>query len=155
MRLGVLNDLGLPLHVVLRQAHAAKACLHRLESALVTPSCLSTFQIRTPPHHGIQSTGVESLWSTFKYEYYYRHVFAMETAVLAMVDAWMRRYDARCWHSRIGQVSRIRVELASAAAAATSAAQPHPLFLGDLTPLKFHCPHLTNVQSSPHDTISR
>lgn len=54
----------------------------------------------------------------------------METAVVAMVDAWVRRYDARCRHSRIGQVSRIRFDLASAAAAASSAAQPHPLFLG-------------------------
>jgi putative transposase len=32
------------------------------------------------------NSGAESLWSTFKHEYYYRHVFATKAEVVAAVD---------------------------------------------------------------------
>ena len=35
------------------------------------------------------NSGAESLWSTFKHEYYYRQVFATESELVAVVDKWM------------------------------------------------------------------
>src|ERR1700733_10522950 len=35
------------------------------------------------------NSGAESLWSTFKHEYYYRHVFATKSELVAAVDKWM------------------------------------------------------------------
>jgi transposase InsO family protein len=32
------------------------------------------------------NSGAESLWSTFKHEYYYRHVFATKTELVSAVD---------------------------------------------------------------------
>jgi putative transposase len=39
------------------------------------------------------NTGAESLWSTFKHEYYYRHVFATKAERVAVVDKWMYFYN--------------------------------------------------------------
>ena len=39
------------------------------------------------------NAGVESLWSTFKHEYYYRHTFTTKTELIAAVDAWIHRYN--------------------------------------------------------------
>ena len=39
------------------------------------------------------NSGVESLWSTFKHEYYYRHVFATKSEIVAAVDKWMHYYN--------------------------------------------------------------
>jgi hypothetical protein len=33
--------------------------------------------------------GAESLWSTFKHEYYYRQALAMRSELVAAVDKWM------------------------------------------------------------------
>ena len=35
------------------------------------------------------NSGVESLWSTVKQEFYYRHTFAPKTELIAAVDKWM------------------------------------------------------------------
>jgi hypothetical protein len=35
------------------------------------------------------NSGTESLWSTFKHEYYYRHTSATKTDLVAAVDKWM------------------------------------------------------------------
>ena len=66
------------------------------------------------------NAGAESLWSTFKHEYYYRHVFATKVELVAAVETWVRRYNARRRHSSIGQVSPIRFELASSTAASAA-----------------------------------
>jgi len=41
--------------------------------------------VRAVPLNG----GAESLWSTFKHEYYYRHVFTTKSEFVAAVDKWM------------------------------------------------------------------
>ena len=51
------------------------------------------------------NAGAESLWSTFKHEYYYRHTFAYRTELVAAVDNWMNFYNTRRRHSTIGMLS--------------------------------------------------
>ncbi|MGY4646633.1 integrase core domain-containing protein [Mycobacterium sp. URHB0021] len=56
------------------------------------------------------NSGAESLWSTFKHEYYYRHTFLAKVEVVAAVDKWMHFYNARRRHSAIGMLSPIAYE---------------------------------------------
>lgn len=56
------------------------------------------------------NAGAESLWSTFKHEYYYRNVFATFTELVAGVDNWMNFYNHRRRHSAIGMRSPIDYE---------------------------------------------
>lgn len=56
------------------------------------------------------SGGAESLWSTFKQEYYYRHVFATMPELVAAVDKWMHFYNNQRRHSVIGMLSPITYE---------------------------------------------
>jgi putative transposase len=56
------------------------------------------------------NSGAESLWSTFKHEYYYRHVFATESELVAAVDKWMHFYNNQRRHSVIGMLSPIAYE---------------------------------------------
>lgn len=56
------------------------------------------------------NAGAESLWSTFKHECYYRHVFATKAELIAAVDNWMNFYNNRRRHSAIGMVSPIDYE---------------------------------------------
>ena len=51
------------------------------------------------------NAGAESLWSTFKHEYYSRHTFAHITELVAAVDNWMHFYNTRRRHSTIGMLS--------------------------------------------------
>ncbi|WP_161965489.1 IS3 family transposase [Rhodococcus sp. P1Y] len=51
------------------------------------------------------NAGAESLWSTFKHEYYYRHTFAYRTELVAAVDNWMNFYNTRRRHSTTGMLS--------------------------------------------------
>jgi len=53
------------------------------------------------------SAGAESLWSTFKHEYYYRHVFATKAELIAAVDNWMKFHNLERRHSAIGMRSPI------------------------------------------------
>jgi transposase InsO family protein len=50
------------------------------------------------------NSGAESLWSTFKHEYYYRHVFATKSVLVAAVDKWMHFYNNQPsfgdWHAQ-------------------------------------------------------
>ncbi|WP_433653864.1 integrase core domain-containing protein [Nocardia sp. CA-128927] len=62
----------------------------------------------------------ESLWSTFKHEYYYRHTFATKAELVAAVDKWMNFYNSRRRHSTIGMLSPDNYE--RSLLAATSAA---------------------------------
>ena len=56
------------------------------------------------------NSGAESLWSTFKHEYYYRHTFATKTELVAAVDKWMHFYNTQRRHSVIGMLSPIAYE---------------------------------------------
>ncbi len=66
------------------------------------------------------NAGAESLWSTFKHEYYYRHSFATKVELVAAVDNWMRFYNHRRRHSSIGMRSPIDYELSLKTAAQAS-----------------------------------
>jgi hypothetical protein len=52
----------------------------------------------------------ESLWSTFKREYYYRHAFRTKTELVAAVDNWIQFYSNRSRHSAIGILAPITYE---------------------------------------------
>jgi putative transposase len=56
------------------------------------------------------NSGAESLWSTFKHEFYYRHTFANKTELIAAVDKWMNRYNSQRRHSAIGMQTPIAYE---------------------------------------------
>jgi putative transposase len=56
------------------------------------------------------NAGAESLWSTFKHECYYRHVYATKLELIAAVDNWMHFYNNRRRHSSIGMLSPIDYE---------------------------------------------
>jgi putative transposase len=56
------------------------------------------------------NSGAESLWSTFKHEYYYRHTFATKAELVAAVDKWMHFYNTQRRHSVIGMLSPIAYE---------------------------------------------
>jgi len=51
------------------------------------------------------NAGAESLWSTFKHEYYYRHIFVHAAELVAAVDYWMNFYNTRRRHSTIAMLS--------------------------------------------------
>ena len=62
------------------------------------------------------NAGAESLWSTFKHEYYYRHTFTTKAELINAVDTWVHRYNTVRRHSAIGQLSPVQYEVASTAA---------------------------------------
>ncbi|WP_281182995.1 IS3 family transposase [Nocardia miyunensis] len=63
----------------------------------------------------------ESLWSTFKHEFYYRHTFTTKTELVAAVDKWIIRYNTTRRHSAIGGISPIHYEQSLMATAANAA----------------------------------
>ena len=65
----------------------------------------------------VDNSGAESLWSTFKHEYYYPHVFATKSELVAAVDKWMHFYNIQRRHSVIGMLSPIAYEHSLNAAA--------------------------------------
>lgn len=56
------------------------------------------------------NAGAESLWSTFKHEFYYRHAYATKVELIAAVDNWMHFYNNQRRHSAIGMLSPIDYE---------------------------------------------
>ena len=56
------------------------------------------------------NSGAESLWSTFKHEYYYRHTFTSKAELVAAVDKWMHFYNTQRRHSAIGMLSPVAYE---------------------------------------------
>ena len=63
------------------------------------------------------NSGAESLRSTFKHEYYYRHTFTSKAELVATVDKWMHFYNNQRRHSVIGMLSPVAYEQSLAAAA--------------------------------------
>ncbi|WP_164479224.1 IS3 family transposase [Nakamurella antarctica] len=57
------------------------------------------------------NAGAESLWSTFKHEYYYRHTFITKAELTAAVTDWVRFYNHQRRHSAIGYLSPINYEI--------------------------------------------
>lgn len=53
------------------------------------------------------NAGTESLWSTFKHEYYYRNAFRTKPELIAAIDNWVQFYNHRRRHSAIGMRSPI------------------------------------------------
>ncbi len=74
---------------------------------LMTQACARYGLRRSMGETGIcwDNAGAESLWSTFKHEYYYRHTFVYNVELVAAVDNWMYFYNTRRRHSVIGMLS--------------------------------------------------
>jgi transposase InsO family protein len=99
---------SLPQHVIF---HADRGC--QFTSRQLAEACA---QLGLPRSMG--STGVcwdnaqqESFWSTFKNEYYFRHVFTsleqLRRATYVWIDSW---YNARRRHSAIGYIPPLEYE---------------------------------------------
>jgi putative transposase len=63
----------------------------------------------------------ESLWSTFKHEFYYRHTFATSAELVAAVDKWIDWYNSTRRHSATGGISPVRYEQSLSTVAANAA----------------------------------
>jgi len=115
---GALGDAAF-----VRHNHCAGTTFHsdrggQYTSAAVTQACADHGLNRSMGNTGVcwDNAGAESLWSTFKHEYYYRHTFTTRAELIAAVDRWVRRYNLTRRHSAIGQQSPIDYELSLAQA---------------------------------------
>ncbi|MGS0685656.1 DDE-type integrase/transposase/recombinase [Nakamurella sp. GG22] len=81
--------------VATRGGHCAGTILHSDKGSQYTSGHVKDIAAG----HGLQrsmgatgicwdNAGAESLWSSFKHEYYYRHTFTTKTELIAAVDAW-------------------------------------------------------------------
>ncbi len=63
----------------------------------MAPACADAGLRRSIGATGIcrDNSGAESLWSTFKHEYYNRHAFAAKVELVAAVDKWMSYQNDR------------------------------------------------------------
>ncbi|MTK39848.1 IS3 family transposase [Nocardia seriolae] len=81
-------------------------------AGLTTKACARHGLRRSMGATGIcwDNSPAESLWSTFKHEFYYRHTFTCKAELVAAVDKWVDRYNTTRRHSAIGGISPIRYE---------------------------------------------
>lgn len=81
-------------------------------AAVTAEACARHGLLRSAGATGIcwDNAGAESLWSTFKHEFYYRHTYATKTELIAAVDNWVHFYNRRRRHSAIGMRSPIDYE---------------------------------------------
>lgn len=81
-------------------------------AAAMAQACAAAGLRRSMGATGIcwDNSGAESLWSTFKHEYYYRHTVTTTTELIAAVDKWIHFYNTQRRHSTIGMLSPIAYE---------------------------------------------
>jgi transposase InsO family protein len=103
--------------VAVRGGHVGGTIMHSDRGAQYTAramakACADAGMRRSMGATGIcwDNSGAESLWSTFKHEYYYRHTFASKAEIVAAVDKWMHFYNTHRRHSVIGMLSPIAYE---------------------------------------------
>lgn len=93
-------------------------------STLVADTATGLRLLRSMGETGIcwDNAGAESLWSTFKHEYYYRHTFVTKSELVKAVDEWVRFYNHQRRHSSIGYFSPLNYEYEIASTTASQAA---------------------------------
>lgn len=103
--------------VAVRGGQAGGTIMHsdrgtQYTAAAMAQACADAGLRRSMGATGIcwDNSGAESLWSTFKHEYYYRHTFVTATELIAAVDKWMHFYNTQRRHSTIGMLSPIAYE---------------------------------------------
>ena len=104
--------------IALRGELPGKVIFHADRGSQYTSGQIADLARELPILRSMGRTGVcwdnaaaESLWSTFKAEYYYRHVFTtldeLRQGTYTWIDAW---YNARRRHSAIGYISPLEYE---------------------------------------------
>lgn len=103
--------------VAARGGHVSGTIMHSDRGTQYTAQAMATACVDAGLRRSMGATGIcwdnsgaESLWSTFKHEYYYRHTFATTTELIAAVDKWMHFYNTQRRHSTIGMLSPIAYE---------------------------------------------
>ncbi|WP_327141149.1 IS3 family transposase [Nocardia sp. NBC_01327] len=127
MRTEMVTD-AVELAVATRGGSCAGTILHSDRGAQYTAGAMAAVCSRHGLRRSMGATGIcwdnagaESLWSTFKHEYYYRHTFTTKSELVAAVDKWMNRYNTRRRHSAIGMLSPDRYERSLHAADSSAA----------------------------------
>jgi putative transposase len=116
MLTGLVTD-ALAQAVAVRDGHVVGTILHsdrgtQYTARAMAQACVDAGLRRSMGATGIcwDNSGAESLWSTFKHEYYYRHAYATKAELVAAVDKWMQFYNTQRRHSVIGMLSPIAYE---------------------------------------------
>lgn len=116
MRTELVTDT-LDMAVATRGGRCRGIVLHADRGSQYTASAMAAACHRHGLHRSMGATGIcwdnagaESLWSTFKHEHYYRHVYATKDELVAAVDKWMHWYNTRRRHSAIGMISPVAYE---------------------------------------------
>jgi transposase InsO family protein len=103
--------------VAVRGGRVAGTILHSDRGGEFTAGLTAKACARHGLRRSMGATGIcwdnspaESLWSTFKHEFYYRHTFASKAELVAAVDKWFIWYNTMRRHSAIGGISPVRYE---------------------------------------------